>query len=800
MRLPLRWLEEFVAVDVPVDRLAELLDLCGTKVEAVHKPSGDVAGVIVAEVLAILPHPDADNLTLVDVRTEDGDAHGDTLRVVCGAKNFSVGDRVPLAQVGARLPQMEITERKIRGEVSRGMLCSAAELGVSSDAAGILVLPADAEPGSDVVSLLGLDDTVFELEITPNRPDCMSIFGMAREVSTILRNELKVPDPELQASGETPSPVKVDIQDPEGCPRYLARYIEGVSVGPSPAWMSSRLLSVGVRPISNVVDATNYVLFELGQPLHAFDAAKVHGQHIVVRRARAGERLVTLDGQDRGLHRDDLLITDKKKGLALAGVMGGGDAEVSSGTTTVILESAHFQPASIAFTSRRHGLRTEASARFERGSDPEVVELAAARAAGLITSLAGGRVSESVTDVYPHPVERRSITLRPQRVGALLGAGVSTQQQVSYLTALGFGVTEQGTALEVEAPTFRPDVSREVDLIEEVGRLAGFERLPATLPPGRSGRLDRAQTVDRALRRMLADLGLHEAWTSSFMSPADVERLGVAQGDPVARLVRLSNPMSEEEPALRTTLLPGLLRAVAANERQRAAGVALFEIARVYEPSDEQLPREALVLGAALSGAKKVAGWDAPETGWGFFDAKGIVEALFDSLDLDRPGFAPVDGLPFHPTRAASVTFRGVTAGALGELHPEVSGRWDIERPVVAFELALAPLLEALPPKVKVRELSRFPSNFVDIALVVDAHMPAERPAQVIEEVGGAELAAVRLFDIYEGDQIPAGKKSLAFALELRSPERTLTDAEAAEVRDQIVAALSERLGAQLRA
>ena len=796
MRVPLRWMEEFVAVDVPVERLAELLDLSGTKVEALHKPAGDIGGVVVGEVLSIDPHPNADNLTLVEVRTDAADSQ----RVVCGAKNFAVGDRVPLAQVGARLPEMEITERKIRGEVSRGMLCSAAELGVSTDGSGILLLPSDSEPGTDVVSLLGLDDTIFELEITPNRPDCMSIFGVAREVSAVLRNELKVPDSELQAIGSKPSPVRVDIDDATGCPRYLARYLTDVKVGPSPAWMAARLLSVGVRPISNVVDATNYVLFELGQPLHAFDAVKVHDQHILVRRAKRGERMVTLDGQDRQLHTDDLLITDKKKGLALAGVMGGGDSEVSAETTTVILESAHFQPASIAFTSRRHGLRTEASARFERGSDPEVVDLAAARAAGLIAMLAGAQVSDSITDVYPQPVERRTIELRPQRVAAVLGAGIATPQQIEHLSALGLGVTESSGTLQVEVPTFRPDLTREIDLVEEVGRLAGFERLPATLPPGRSGRLARDQAVDRALRRMLSNLGLHEAWTSSFMSPADVARLGIAADDPAAAMVRLSNPMSEEETAMRTTLLPGLLRAVAANERQRAPGVALYEIARVYEPTDEQLPREALVLGVVLTGAKKTAGWDGPEQGWGFFDAKGIVEALFGFLGLDPPTFTSVDGSPFHPTRAAGVSFNGSTSGAVGELHPEVLRRWDIERPVVAVELALAPLLAALPAKIKVGDLPRFPSNFVDIAVVVDSDVPADQPAQVIKEAGAPQLASVRLFDIYEGDQIPSGKKSLAFALELRASEGTVTDAQATEVRDRIVSALSERLGARLRA
>ena len=795
MRLPLRWLEEFVAVDVPADKLAELLDLSGTKVETVHRPSGSVEGVVVAEVLEISPHPNADNLTLVDVRTDPGE----TQRVVCGARNFGVGDLVPLALVGARLPDMEITERKIRGEVSSGMLCSASELGVSSDHSGILVLPKDGPLGSDVVGLLGLDDTVLELELTPNRPDCMSVYGMAREVSAILGNQLKPLDPSLETVATVASRVKVDIEDPVGCPRYLARCIENVRIGPSPAWMAARLLSVGVRPISNVVDITNYVLFELGQPLHAFDAAKVRDQHIVVRRARRGERMITLDGQDRLLHEDDLLIAERKHALALAGVMGGGDSEVSDETAAVILESAHFDPASISFTSRRHGLRTEASARFERGTDPEVVDLAAARAAGLIAQLAAGNVAPEATDVYGAPVERTSITLRSARVGQVLGAPVAPDLQSGYLRALGLDVVERDGTFDVTVPTFRPDLSREIDLVEEVGRLAGFDRLPTTLPPGRTGGLDRSQATERAIRRILTGFGLFEAWTSSFMSEADLERLGVGGDQPAARSVRLANPMTQEETALRTTLLPGLLRSVSSNERQRSEGTALFELARVYEPTSEPLPNEALILGGVLSGARSLAGWAGPEEAWGFFDAKGIIESLFDALGVERPEFTSAEGAPFHPTRAAAVTFRGHTAGGVGELHPEVLTRWDIERPVIAFELALAPLLAALPGKPKVDDLSRFPSNHIDLAVVVNRDVPAASPEAVIREVGGTDLARVRLFDVYQGDQVAEGKKSLAFSLELRSPDKTLSDADANAVRDRILDALRERVGAELR-
>ncbi len=790
----MKWLAEFVDVDVPVEKLAELLDLSGTKVEAIHRPGASIGGVVVAQVLEITQHPNADTLTLVDVRTNEGEPQ----RVVCGAKNFAVGDLVPLAQVGARLAEMEITERKIRGQTSRGMLCSAAELGVSADHSGILVLPRDAAPGDDVVGLLGLNDTILELEITPNRPDCMSVLGVAREVSALLRNDLRRPEVKLGTAAVT-NPVSVDVQDPVGCPRYLARYIEDVKVERSPAWVTARLLSVGVRAVSNVVDVTNLVLFELGQPLHAFDAAKVSDAHIVVRRGRRGERMTTLDGHERRLHPDDLLIAEKKAALGIAGVMGGGDSEVSDQTTSVILESAYFQPESISFTGRRHGLRTEASARFERGTDPEMVTFAADRAASLIAELAGGRVAGDLVDRYPSPIRRATISLRPRRVEQILGSRVAADQQMTYLRSLELVVTESDGLLQVEVPTFRPDLVREIDLVEEVGRLAGFDHLPNTLPPGRTGRLDRSQVAERALRRLLAALGFHEAWTSSFMAESELTRLGVSAADPAARAVRLANPTSEESRCLRTTLLPGLLRSVALNERQRAPGVALFELARVYEASGERLPQEAVVLAGVVSGARRLAAWSAPEQAWDFFHAKGIVESVFASFGLPAPAFSQVQGLPFHPTRAAAVTVDGTAAGAVGELHPEVLTAWEIERPVIAFELALAPVLAALPERTKVQELGRFPSNFFDIAVVVNADLVSSEVEAIIREVGAPEVVNVRLFDVYEGDQIPEGKKSLAFALELRSKEATVTDAVAATVRDRIVAALAARLGAGLR-
>jgi len=794
MKVTLNWLREFVDIDVDTKRLVELLDFSGTKVEGVTTPSDDVSGVVVAEVLNIEDHPNADTLTLVDVRTEDGEQ-----RVVCGARNFSVGDRVPLARVGARLPGMDITERKIRGEVSRGMLCSGAELGVSRDHSGILVLSPDADLGADIVPTLGLDDTQLELEITLNRPDCMSILGVAREIAALTGKKLRRPEVKLEASSDVSSPVSVKIEDPRACPRFVARFIEGIKIGPSPQWMARRLLACGVRPISNVVDITNYVLLELGHPLHAFDADHVANQAIVVRRARKGERFKTLDGVERELEPDDLLITDGSKPIGLAGIIGGEESEVSDSTTNVLLECAYFDPDTIAFTARRQNLRTEASARFERGMDFEMAPVASARAAQLMVELSGGRVSATLVDEYPQRIERRRIRLRPASTDKLLGITIPPAEQAERLRSIEMTVGDSTGALDVVVPTFRPDVTREVDLIEEVGRLHGFHELPSTLPKGAAGGLERDQRAERSLRHVLADLGVYEVVTPSLISPEDIERLELDESNPARRMVEVANPMVEDERAMRTTLLPSVLKAVALNQAQRAQGVALFEIARIYEPMHDVLPQEGLVLAGAFSGLRSEQEWTGPARQWDFFGVKGILEAAFDGLGLESPLFAPAKGKPFHPTRAATVSLGSAPLGALGELHPDVCARFDVAERTLAFELSLAPVFEALPERVQLREPSRYPATFIDLAVVVDDAVASAKVRDVIAGAGAPEVVSVRLFDVYKGQQVGEGKKSLAFALELRAEEGTMTDDEALKVRDRILPALQERTGGTIR-
>jgi phenylalanyl-tRNA synthetase beta chain len=794
MKVNLRWLEEYVRVDVPLKRLTELLDNSGSKVEAVHTAGEGLGGVVVAEILDVKPHPNADNLTLVEVST----GNEQTERVVCGASNFTVGDRVPYATVGAHLGDMTISERKIRGEPSRGMLCSAAELDISKDHSGILVLPADTPLGEDVVATLDLDATVLELEITPNRGDCMGMIGIAREVAALLGNELRVPEVRLQEDPSIASPVKVEVDDARGCLRYLARYMEGITVGPSPLQISKRLMSVGIRPISNVVDITNYVMVETGQPLHAFDGARIPDRHIVVRRARSGEKLTTLDGVARDLHSDDLLICDREKPMAFAGLMGGEESEVSDETTTVILESASFDPATIAVMSQRHLLRTEASARFERGTDVNGVAYAAARAAEYMNRFAGAKVAAQVTDVYPNPVEPRSITLRPKRTSAVVGIKLPPDTQAKHLRSIQLESTEQDGLLNVTVPTFRRDLVREIDLIEEVARLAGFDRITGTIPPGRTGELTREQETDRRLKRILSGLGVMEAWTPAWTSTAVLDALGLPPDHAARDFVRIANPMTEDEAGMRTTLMPSLLNVVAHNTAHRSDSVAVFEMGRVYEPTDGEMPREASVLGAIFTGKREVKTWNSPERNWGFFAVKGVLESTMGALGVEIE-LAPVTGAPFHLTRAAQIHVGGKKVGAMGEIHPDVCENFDVPEGTVALEIALAPIYASLPERVTVEEIGRFPPTLIDLAVVVREEIPAGKVQEHIEELGKPEVMAVRLFDLYRGDQIEPGHKSLAYALELRAPDRTLTDEEALSVRDRIVQGLTERVGGRLR-
>ncbi|GAB4282982.1 MAG: phenylalanine--tRNA ligase subunit beta [Coriobacteriia bacterium] len=811
MRVSLKWLRELVDIEMDVAELCARLDMTGTKVEAVHTLGEALEGVVIGQVLTCEPHPDADRLRYCTV-----DVGGDEpLKIVCGATNFSAGDKVPVATVGTVLPGgLEIKKAKLRGVESHGMMCSATELGVGADASGLLVLPADAPVGAPYTSWAGLSDTVLELEVTPNRPDCLSMAGVAREVAAVTGTGYRVPASEPEESG-TPADelVSVSIADPELCTRYAARVITGVRIGPSPAWLAERITAAGARPINNVVDVTNYVLYELGQPLHAFDLATIASAGgraaIIVRTAEPGERLTTLDGQDRELAADTLVIADPDGPVALAGVMGGEATEVSEETVDVLLESARFDPASISRTSRRLGLISEASLRFERGVDPELQRRAVDRAAQLIADVAGGSVAPGVVDVYPAPVEPRTITLRPQRVAAVIGAEVPASDIEGILTALGMVTEKTNESLVVTVPTFRPDLEREIDLIEEVLRVWGMDRVPSTLPGGRrAGSLGEAQLVQRDAGEALRAAGLCEHIGFAFADPTDAERLGWEFG-PGELPVGLINPMSEEQSVMRWTLLGGLLRAVSNNQRRGVPDVHLYEIANVFLTAEgRKLPKERLMIGGAMAGSWERPSWHSDARPLDFFDAKGVVETLMDALGVDRWQVRATDRPWLQQGRSADVIVRGDVVGWIGELAPHVLDAFECAGPVTVFEISFASLLKAGRGTRSYAEVPRYPAVNLDIAIVVAEDVTAERVTTAIRSAGGDLLEDVRLFDVYRdrpdaapGERrLPEGTKSLAFSLSYRSPERTLSDEDVAPAHERLVKTVLRKVGGSIRA
>lgn len=791
MRIPLSWLREHCPIRLSVTDLAEVMTMHGLPVERILHPWEGLAGVRVARVLEVADHPHADRL--VRAMVDDGAGQHE---VVVGVRNMGPGDLVPYAPPGATLPGVEgvLERREIRGLASEGMLCSPKELGLSGDHARILVLPAEGvEPGADLKDTLGLDEAVVDIEVLANRADLMSIVGVAREVAAMTGEELRPPDTTVVESIErAASAATVEVADRSGCPRYLARVIREVTVGSSPLHAQIRLAAAGMRPVSNVVDATNYVMLEMGQPLHPFDLRRLAGPGIVVRRAAPRERLTTLDGVDRELSAEDLLIADLERAVAIAGLMGGGQTEVSERTADVLLEAADFQPTAIFRTSRRLGLRTEASVRFERGVDPESVEPAAARAAALMGAWSGGRILSGAIDIGEAP-PRRTVSLRPARASMLLDVPATPVEVREALGRLRIPATEEGERVVAEIPSHRVDLAREVDLIEEVGRVTGYDRVPSSLPGVRqAGGLNASQRTRRTVRDLLAGAGLFETLTYSFAPATDAELAGV--GHPV----RIANPISEEDATLRTSLLPGLLRAARRNVSHRRTSVRLFEVGAVFVAADP-LPVEEERVAALLTGPA-AEGWPAEPREHDFLDAKGLVEHLTDGLRVEAWSLGEPAGEPWHPGRSAAVLMAGRAAGTVGELHPRVAEAFDLPARVAAVELRLGALVSATGGEARYRDVSRFPPVRRDVAFVLDGSAPAGAVHAALVAAGGELLDRAVLFDVFEGPPLPVGKKSLAFALDLRAPDRTLTDQEA----DRVVRAIADRLradfGAELRA
>jgi len=787
MLVPLSWLCDFAPIDAEVDTLASTLAELGLVVEGVERVGGDLDGVVVARVLALRPHPAADRVQLVDVDAGDGSA----LQIACGAFNMGVGDLVPLASVGTRMPGgMEIGRRKLRGEWSNGMLCSASELGLPEHEHGILVLAEGlAAPGTPLAGALGLEpDVVFDLDITPNRPDALSIAGVARDLAAGLRIPFSLPVAQVPVDAGV-GVASVVVADPELSPRFTGTVVAGVRVGPSPAWLARRLTLCGMRAINNVVDASNYVMLELGQPNHAYDLDRLPGRGLSVRWARTGERIVTLDGVERTLQGDDGLICDASSTpVGIAGIMGGASSEISDATATVLFEAAYFTPMAIARTGKRLGLHSEARARFERGIDPEATLASVARFVELLPGTRRGPTTDARSD--EHLPARPRVALRTARVNAVLGTALGDADIAGLLAPIGFAAGAGGEAgvQVVTVPSWRPDSDREIDVIEEVARLHGYRHIARTLPGGvRVGTgLTPYQRRRRLLRDVLVGAGTSEAWTTTFLAPGDLERAGLP-----GAAVEVENPLDRSESLLRTSLLPGLLKAVRFNADRQQPDVRLFEVGRVFEPpgAEQVLPTEREEVGCI------VAGRDADAV-----LATRLWAVVAGGLRLAEVTVEPAPIAGLHPGRSARLLAGGVEIGVVGEVSPEVAAAYGLHGRVGWWSAELDALLTRAPTRPeRAVPLSRFPGSDIDLAFVVADAVPAATVGALLREAGRELVESVALFDVYRGQGVPPGSRSLAYHLRLRAHDRTLTDAEVAEVRRCCIEAAQSSAGAVLR-
>ena len=800
MRVPLEWLHQYCAPRLDVHALGDRLAMTGTEVERIERHGvGALENFVVGRVLEAGRHPDADRLSVCLVDAGDGEPR----QIVCGAPNVAVGQTVAVAKPGAVMPDgTKLRKAKLRGQESDGMILAEDELAIGTEHGGIIVLSEDGlAPGTPLEEVLPIATDVLVLEVTPNRPDCLGIYGVAREVHAATETPLSAPpwaqDP--HPGGEVRQ-AKINVECPELCPRFTARVFEDVKIGPSPLWLKARLTASGQRPISNVVDITNYVMLLTGQPLHAFDLDRVAGAELTVRRAEDGETIETLDGQTRTLDREMVLIADAEGPTSIAGVMGGTSSEVAPDTTRVLMEVANWIGANVHRTSLSLGLRSEASTRFEKQLQPEQALEAQAVATKLMVELCGARAVPGTIDVGGPGPEPRTIRLREARIASLLGTPIPRERCRRILEALEFVTTDADDGLDVKPPAFRrDDVTREADLIEEVARIDGLEKLPATLPSrhGASGLLTTAQRLRRRAADALTAQGLDEIVGWSFARPDLAQRLRLGP----QRTVELENPMSAEQSQLRTTVLGSLLDVAQRNLARGSSSLRLFEAGAIYLPDGESgLPHEPYHVGALLVGDVRPASWREPQPGTAdFFAAKGVLEGLLDTLRV--PWAVRAEAQPFlHPGKAASVLAGGRAVGWLGEIHPQVAAEWDIRETIAAFELDLhAAIVDAvLTPLYE--DVTSFPEVREDLAVVVSDRVTAAEVLDVVRRSGAPLLAAVEVFDVYrDPDRLGAGNYSLALRLSYRAPDRTLTDEEVAEPRGRIVAALADQLGGWVR-
>jgi phenylalanyl-tRNA synthetase beta chain len=799
MRVPLRWLAEFV--DVPdAATVAAALTQGGLEVESLERIGPDLSGVRVGQVLERAQHPNADRLSVCKV-----DLGGEApVEIICGAPNVAAGQKVAVISPGTKLPDGKKLEKaKIRGVVSNGMICSAKELGISEESAGILVLDASSKVGATLDTVIAAGDTVLEVALTPNRGDCASLLGIAREVRAHFGGALRLPETLPAEEGDpTAAAVRVAIDDAAGCPRYCARIVRGITMGPSPEWLVAKLEAAGMRAINVVVDTTNLVMLEFGQPLHAFDAATLRGGAIHVRSARADEKIATLDGATRALAAEDLVIADAERAIAIAGVMGGAETEVGARTTDVLLESAHFDPIRVRRTARRLGLHSEASYRFEREIDRDGLRRAIDRAARLLAELAGGSVAPGVVEAVGRAPEAVvEIVLAPERVNRLLGTDFDRATIAALLARVDVTSADSGSgALRCRVPTHRNDLRRDVDLVEEVARIHGYDQIPTTMPVQRllPVAVSRGRAVADGARDALCAAGFLECMTLPFASAADLDRIGLAEDDARRSAVRVSNPLTDEESQLRTTLVPSLLGVARVNRSRQALHVRAFEVGRVFAPrAGDELPQETLHVAAIVTRGE--GGLWSQGAAPLFFEAKGAVESLLDHLGV-AAAFASEAVEPFlHPGASAAITLGDRGIGAVGELHPETAARFEIDVPCALFVLDLDAVAASPVAVVAYREVSRQPSVRRDLAVLLSREQPSRAVLDAIRATAGPQLVAAEIFDRYEGTGVPEGRVSVAFRLVFQRPDRTLLDAEVARATERVVRMLADRFGGELR-
>ncbi|MDD5312925.1 MAG: phenylalanine--tRNA ligase subunit beta [Dehalococcoidia bacterium] len=801
MKAPLKWLKDYVDIDIPYRELAYKLTLAGLEVSDIKVIGGSWDNVVVGQITAVNPHPNADRLRLATV-----DLGQKQMTVVCGAPNLAVGDKIAFAAVGAKLLDghtgqlTELKPAKIRGVASEGMVCSEKELGISDNHEGILVLPPDLEVGKALSDYLA--DIIFDIDITPNRADCLSIMGIAREVAAITGKEFRLPDLSYKESGkEIGSYAAVEIKAPDLCPRYCASVIDGIKIGPSPKWMQDRLLACGMRPISNIVDVTNYVMLEFGQPLHAFDYREIRGKKIIVRRAAEGEVMYTLDQVERKFSSDHLMIADAERAVAVAGIMGGLSSEVTPGTTVILLESANFNQAVIHKGSLNLKLSSEASTRFEKGLNPELALIALKRATQLMADLGGGSVAKGLIDVYPGKTEKKPVAISSSDTARLLGMDIKNDEIRKYLESLGLKCNPDAATgkILVEIPWWRNDIACTADLVEEVARVVGYDNIPTTtlsssLPGGEGASM---VTFRQEVRDILVACGFQEVITYPLTNLETLNKLSPDLNLTGPQPLAMANPMSRDLEFLRTSLRFGVLTVLARNQRNREENIRLFEMGKVFIPRAKDLPLENEMLCGLIDSVAPDAYWAGKAEMADFYSAKGAVEALLSRMGLQAV-FQAGEDVTISPGKCAHIIVDGEKLGVIGEVHPRVRAGFDIQSPAFLFEIDMDKLKALCGGKQLIfKAVTKFPSTERDIALLIDIQVTYEKVAGIIS--GFPLVVGVRLFDLYAGEQIPAGKKSLAFRITYQAEDHTLTDEEVEAVQQKIVEKLAADFGAGLR-